>query len=67
VTLFGRKVQRAESQLDLLASMRAVLLRQVSPEEAVAAYHEVLASKGITPARTLEEDQAITEPVLAGG
>ncbi len=67
VALFGRKVQRAESQLDLLASMRAVLLRQVSPEDAVTAYHDVLRSKGITPARTISEDQAITEPVLAGG
>ncbi len=67
VALFGRKVQRAESQLDLLAAMRAVLRRQVSPEQAVVAYHEVLRSKGIAPTRTLAEDQEITEPVLAQG
>jgi DhnA family fructose-bisphosphate aldolase class Ia len=67
VALFGRKVQRAESQLDLLASMRAVVSRRVGPEEAVAAYHDALRSKGITPARTLAEDQVITEPILAGG
>ncbi len=67
VALFGRKVQRAESQLDLLASMRAVVSRRIGPEEAVAAYHDALQSKGITAARTLAEDQVVTEPVLAGG
>ena len=67
VALFGRKVQRSESQLDLLSSMRAVLSGRVSPEEAVAAYHDVLASKGITPSRPLEQDLEITDPILAAG
>ncbi|MFZ0160916.1 MAG: hypothetical protein WAL50_17940 [Kineosporiaceae bacterium] len=67
VALFGRKVQRAESQLDLLAAMRAVLRRQVTPEQAVVSYHEVLRGKGIAPARSLAEDQMITEPALAQG
>ncbi len=67
VALFGRKVQRAESQLDLLSSMRAVLSRRVSPEEAVTAYHDVLASKGITATRSLDQDQQVTDPVLAAG
>jgi DhnA family fructose-bisphosphate aldolase class Ia len=36
VALFGRKVQRSESQLDLLAAMRSALRREVTPEQAVA-------------------------------
>ena len=65
VALFGRKVQRSESQLDLLASMRSVLRREVTPEQAVVAYHETLRSKGIEPARPLEGDRRITEQILA--
>jgi hypothetical protein len=67
VALFGRKIQRAESQLDLLTGMRAVLDRSVTPEQGVVAYHEALRAKGITPARSLAEDQVITESVLAAG
>jgi hypothetical protein len=64
VALFGRKIQRAESQLDLLAGMRSVLDRVVTPEQGVVAYHEALRAKGIAPTRSLVEDQRITEPVL---
>ncbi len=67
VALFGRKVQRAESQLDLLRAMRDVLSGRSTPQDAVAAYHDVLASKGIEPTRSLAEDQTITEPLLAAG
>ncbi len=67
VALFGRKVQRAESQLDLLSAMRDVVGGRSTPEDAVAAYHDVLASKGIEPTRSLAEDQTITEPLLAAG
>ncbi len=64
VALFGRKIQRAESQLDLLAGMRSVLGGTVSPEQGVIDYHEALRAKGITAARSLADDQVITEPVL---
>jgi len=67
VSLFGRNVQRAESQLDLLATMRSVLRREVGPEQGVRSYHQALAAKAIPPARPLEEDLRITEPVLAEG
>lgn len=66
VALFGRKIQRAESQLDLLRGMREVLDGARAPEEAVAAYHATLAAQGIPPHRPLEVDQKITEPVLVG-
>ncbi|MBL8930907.1 MAG: hypothetical protein JNL54_12345 [Kineosporiaceae bacterium] len=67
VSLFGRKVQRAESQLDLLAVMRSVVAGKATPEQGVQAYHDALRGKGIAPALPLEEDQRITEPVLMIG
>jgi len=65
VALFGRKIQRSESQLDLLAGMRAVLSGKVTPEQGVIDYHDALRAKGLTPARSLADDQVVTEPVLS--
>ena len=65
VALFGRKIQRSESQLDLLAGMRAVLNGKVTPEQGVIDYHDALRAKGLTPTRSLADDQVITEPVLS--
>jgi hypothetical protein len=67
VALFGRKIQRAESQLDLVRLMRAVLRREHTPEAAVKEYHATLAAAGIAPARPLEQDLEVTEPVLRAG
>jgi hypothetical protein len=64
VTLFGRKIQRAESQLDLVGLMRPVLRGELTPADAVRAYHEALAKAEITPQRPLEADLEVTEPVL---
>jgi hypothetical protein len=64
VALFGRKIQRAESQLDIVRLMRAVLRGDHSPADAVRAYHEALAAAGIAPHRELAADLQVTEPVL---
>ena len=64
VSLFGRKIQRAESQLDLVGLMRPVLRGELSPGDAVRAYHEALGKAEITPQRSLEADLEVTEPVL---
>ena len=64
VALFGRKINFAESPLDLVRLMRAVVERDVSAEEAVKAYHGVLQEKGIEPALALKDDLEISEPVL---
>ncbi len=66
VALFGRKIKLAESPLDLLALFRPVLERDVTPAEAVKAYHAVLAKKKLKPVRSLDDDQMITEAVLEG-
>jgi hypothetical protein len=64
VALFGRKIQRAESQLDLVGLMRPVLRGELTPADAVRAYHEALAKAEIPAQRTLEDDLQVTDPVL---
>lgn len=66
VALFGRKIQRAEDQLALVALMRPVIRGELSPADAVRAYHDALAVAGIPSVRTLAEDLLITDPVLQG-
>jgi hypothetical protein len=64
VALFGRKIQRAESQLDLVGLMRPVLRGDLSPADAVRAYHEALATAGVPAQRELAADLEVTDPVL---
>ncbi len=64
VALFGRKIQRAEAQVDLVRLMRPVLRRELTPEQGVHAYHEALAKAEIAPHRSLAEDLELTDPVL---
>ena len=64
VALFGRKIQRAESQTDLVALMRPVIEGVITPSQAVEQYHESLAVQGISPLRPLDLDLQITEPAL---
>lgn len=66
VALFGRKINFAESPLDLVLLMRRVLVRELSPREAVEAYHSVLADKGLRPVNALLDDIEISDPVLKG-
>ena len=64
VALFGRKINLSESPLDVVAMMRKVVERELSPPDAVRAYHAALAKKNITPFRSLEDDLKVTESVL---
>jgi hypothetical protein len=64
VALFGRKIQHAESQLDLVGLLRPVLRGELSPADAVRAYHEALARARIAPRRALQADLEVTDPVL---
>ena len=66
VALFGRKINLAESPLDLVAMFRPVLQGDIAPDEAVKAYHAALESKSLKPKRPLADDLAITESVLEG-
>jgi hypothetical protein len=65
VALFGRKIQRAESQLDIVSLMRPVIEGKLTPLEAVNEYHRALTRLHITSFRSLAEDSKITDPVLS--
>ena len=67
IALFGRKIQHAESQLDLVGLMRPVLRGELDPADAVRAYHDALAKAEIAPHRELEADLEVTDPVLRTG
>jgi hypothetical protein len=64
VALFGRKINLAESPLDIVRLMRAVADGALAPLEAVKAYHGELQKQGKKPTRDLALDSAITESVL---
>ena len=64
VALFGRKINLAESPLDIVRFMRAVANGDISPSEAVRAYHDGLHKAGIRPHRAVEADDVITEAPL---
>jgi hypothetical protein len=66
VALFGRKINLAESPLDLVALFRPVIESKLTPAEAVKSYHATLAKKKLKPKRALADDLAITEPTLEG-
>lgn len=64
VALFGRKIYHAEDPLEIVRSMRRVVEGQISPEEAVVAYHDHLKKTGKSPIRSLEADREVTDPIL---
>ena len=64
VALFGRKINYAESPLTLVALMRRVLERELTPLDAVKDYHGTLASMGIRPVLALADDLIISDPIL---
>ncbi|MBL6946465.1 MAG: hypothetical protein ISR47_07495 [Rhodospirillales bacterium] len=64
VALFGRKINLSESPLDVVAMMRKVVEGELSPPEAVRAYHSALGEKNIVPFRSLEDDSELSEGVL---
>jgi hypothetical protein len=60
VALFGRKINAAEDQLSFVQYLRHVADDQILPAEAVRAYHGALQAQGITPRRSLDQDQEST-------
>ena len=67
VALFGRKINLAESPLDIVRLMRAVSDGALTPSEAVEDYHDALHRKGLKPARDFADDREITETALLHG
>lgn len=67
VALYGRKINNAENQLAFVEFLRLITDRLISPEEAVKAYHGVLAKLGIKPQRKLEDDLVLQTAVMSYG
>jgi hypothetical protein len=67
VALFGRKINNAENQLAFIRFLRYIADSEISPEEAVRAYHGVLQQLGVKPQRSLEEDMVLQTNVMSYG
>ncbi|MEX2114213.1 MAG: hypothetical protein WD845_13560, partial [Pirellulales bacterium] len=65
--LFGRKINNAECQLAFVEFLRRIVDGEVSPEEAVRAYHGVLQRLGIRPHRSLADDMLLQSGVMSYG
>ena len=65
--LFGRKINSAECQLAFVEFLRRIVDHEISPEEAVRAYHAVLEQLGIKPQRSLADDMQLQTGVMSYG
>ncbi|MEX0331413.1 MAG: hypothetical protein AB3N64_08330 [Puniceicoccaceae bacterium] len=61
VALFGRKINLSEHPLAFIRYLRLITDGDISPEEAVRAYHGDLQAESIQPVRSLQEDLILTE------
>ncbi len=65
VALFGRKINQAEHQLAFIEMLRRITDGQITPEEAVRAYHGTLEAKRIKPHRPLDQDLLLTDQSMS--
>ncbi len=65
--LYGRKINNAECQLAFIEFLRLIAERQITPEEAVRAYHGVLQRLKIRRHRSLEDDLVLRTNVMSYG
>ncbi len=65
--LFGRKINHAEHQLSFVEMLRTVADGDITPEEAVRAYHGKLQGLGIAPHRRLHQDLQATSGISRYG
>lgn len=67
VALFGRKINNAEHQLGFIEMLRMITDGRIGPEEAVRAYHDLLAKMKIRPKLSLEKDLETTDVAMSYG
>jgi hypothetical protein len=60
VALFGRKIKEAEHPLAFIRLLRTIVNGDVTPEEAVHAYHGELRREKIQPKHCIEDDLQLT-------
>jgi len=67
VALYGRKINNAEDQLTFIQFLRLIADDQITPEEAVHAYHNALSKLNLKPYRPLDQDLQETSSASAYG
>ncbi len=67
IALYGRKINNSEHQLAFITFLRMIADDEITPEEAVRAYHGVLQKLNIKPYRPLEDDLQLTNPAVSYG
>lgn len=67
VVLFGRKIKEAEDPLIFISFLRRIADGEISPEEAVKAYHGELQTGLIPPLRSLDDDLKLTQATISYG
>lgn len=65
VALFGRKINHSEHPLTFISFLRRITDGEITPVEAVKAYHDALAKLGLVPKRPLDADLALTDTALS--
>jgi hypothetical protein len=65
VGLYGRKINNAEHQLAFIEMLRLITDGELTPEEAVRAYHGVLEHLKIRPKRALDKDLQLTDQSMS--
>lgn len=64
VALFGRKINLSEHPLTFIEMLRRIVNEEITPEEAVKAYHGRLKDMGIKPQRHLTADMSLTTSIM---
>ena len=64
VALFGRKINLSEHPLAFVEFLRRIANGEITPADAVKAYHGVLQKAGIAPHRPLHSDLQVTTQVM---
>ena len=65
VALYGRKIKDAEHPLTFVRFLRSIVNGDITPEEAVPAYHGELQKLNIPPKRALADDSQLTAAELS--
>lgn len=65
VALFGRKINLSEHPLTFIELLRRIVNEEITPEDAVKAYHARLENLGIKPLRSLQADMQCTSNKLS--
>ena len=65
VALYGRKIKDSEHPLTFISMVRAIVAGNLTPAEAVRAYHGELQKLNIKPRRSLKQDMKFTDTTLS--